>query len=323
MVSGMSPISSRNSVPWFACSNFPMWRAAAPVNEPFSCPKSSDSINSAGTAAQFKVTNGPLRRGLFSCRVRAASSFPVPVSPRMQTRVSLAATRSTCAITRCIASPVQMISCFPSRAFSCWFSCSRRFSLSAFSTVSSSLSVESGFSRKSSAPSRVARTAISMCACPDIITTGAVTPLVFKSSNSASPSRPGMTTSERIRSNSRAFASSSALPALSHTVASCPARRKARASDASVFGSSSTISNCAFISVPGCGLSILGSRFSVAARSIALSTGLPITDNRQPRTTYVITTDLNISLIAALRLGNSIRNVVPFPGVLSTLMLPW
>ena len=45
-----------------------------------------------------------------------------------------------------------------------------------FSTVINSLSVESGFSRKSIAPSRVARTAISMLAWPETITTGVGTP---------------------------------------------------------------------------------------------------------------------------------------------------
>ena len=96
----------------------------------------------------------------------------------MQTRVSLAATRSTCAITRRMASPEYTISCLPTRCRSSRFSSSRRFSLSTLSTVSSSLSVESGFSRKSTAPSRVARTAISMLACPEIITTGSEMPSV-------------------------------------------------------------------------------------------------------------------------------------------------
>ncbi len=82
-----------------------MCREAAPVNDPFSCPNNSDSISSPGTAAQFSVTNGPSRRGLRWCSARAISSFPVPVSPMMQTRASLAATRSTCAITRRMASP--------------------------------------------------------------------------------------------------------------------------------------------------------------------------------------------------------------------------
>ena len=94
---------------------FPGGARAAPVNAPFSWPNNSDSISSAGTAAQFRVTNGPARRALCSCSVRATSSLPVPVSPRMQTRVSLAATRRTCAINCSITGPCQMISCLPRR----------------------------------------------------------------------------------------------------------------------------------------------------------------------------------------------------------------
>ena len=36
--------------------------AAAPVKDPFSCPKSSDSISSAGIAAQLRVMKGPPSR---------------------------------------------------------------------------------------------------------------------------------------------------------------------------------------------------------------------------------------------------------------------
>src|SRR6266436_4620223 len=57
IATGMSPISSRKSVPPSACSNLPTCLTAAPVKAPFSWPKSSDSINSAGTAAQFSVMN--------------------------------------------------------------------------------------------------------------------------------------------------------------------------------------------------------------------------------------------------------------------------
>ena len=60
------------------------------------------------------------------------------------------------------------------------FSSSSRESLRAFSTVTSSLSVESGFSRKSSAPSRVALTAISMLAWPEIRTIGVCMPAFFQ-----------------------------------------------------------------------------------------------------------------------------------------------
>ena len=69
--SGMSPISSRKSVPRCACSNFPMCRAAAPVNDPFSWPNSSDSISSAGIAAQFSEMNGAaVARAFFVQRAR-------------------------------------------------------------------------------------------------------------------------------------------------------------------------------------------------------------------------------------------------------------
>src|SRR6266852_4086126 len=59
----MSPISSRNNVPPLACSNFPCRRAAAPVNAPFSWPKSSDSTNSVGSAALVKFPGHQLFAG--------------------------------------------------------------------------------------------------------------------------------------------------------------------------------------------------------------------------------------------------------------------
>ena len=55
----MSPISSRNKEPPLDCSNLPFLSLSAPVKEPFSCPKSSDSNNSDGIAAQFTVINAP------------------------------------------------------------------------------------------------------------------------------------------------------------------------------------------------------------------------------------------------------------------------
>src|SRR5258708_8377363 len=61
-------------------------------------------------------------------------------------------------------------------------------------------------------------------------------------SSNAIPSMPGITTSEKIKSNDPALSSSSARGPLSATTASSPAKRKARESDASVLASSSTIS---------------------------------------------------------------------------------
>src|SRR4051794_13163168 len=52
----MSPISSRNSVPPSACSKRPMRCLSAPVNAPFSWPKSSDSRRFSCSAAQFTLT---------------------------------------------------------------------------------------------------------------------------------------------------------------------------------------------------------------------------------------------------------------------------
>src|ERR1700682_3210843 len=59
----MSPISSRNIVPWLANSNLPGLFWIAPVNAPRSKPNSSDSRSSVGSAAQFTLTNGFLARG--------------------------------------------------------------------------------------------------------------------------------------------------------------------------------------------------------------------------------------------------------------------
>ena len=54
--SGMSPTSSRNSVPPFASSKRPTRCAIAPVNAPRSCPKSSLSSSPVGMAAQLTLT---------------------------------------------------------------------------------------------------------------------------------------------------------------------------------------------------------------------------------------------------------------------------
>jgi hypothetical protein len=82
---GISPISSRNSVPPSACSKRPCRRVVAPVNDPFSCPKSSLSSSVSDSAAQCSRTNGRSARALFSWISRATSSFPVPDSPEINT----------------------------------------------------------------------------------------------------------------------------------------------------------------------------------------------------------------------------------------------
>ena len=87
----MSPISSRNRVPPSAISTRPSRALSAPVNAPFSCPKSSDSSSSAGIAAQLTETRRPFRPDA-AWIARATSSLPVPVSPRTRTLVGASAT---------------------------------------------------------------------------------------------------------------------------------------------------------------------------------------------------------------------------------------
>jgi hypothetical protein len=63
IASGMSPTSSRKSVPPLARSNFPRRCLVAPVKAPASWPKSSLSMSSLGSAAQLSFSSGPFARG--------------------------------------------------------------------------------------------------------------------------------------------------------------------------------------------------------------------------------------------------------------------
>ena len=74
-------LRSRRAVPRLASSNRPSLCMIAPVNAPFSGPKSSLSKRPVGIAAQFNFTKELEQRGLRSWMARATSSFPVPVSP--------------------------------------------------------------------------------------------------------------------------------------------------------------------------------------------------------------------------------------------------
>src|SRR5215469_14505245 len=91
----MSPTSSRKSVPRSASSKRPIFWLMAPVNAPFSWPKSSDSMRPDGMAAQLIFTKVRSRRGLRLWMARAKSSLPVPVSPSSSTVVAAGAASST------------------------------------------------------------------------------------------------------------------------------------------------------------------------------------------------------------------------------------
>ena len=94
MSPGMSPISSRNSVPWSAASKRPRLARTAPVNEPASCPKISLSSSYRGIAAQLTATNGLAERALHRCRSCATTSLPLPDGPVISTEAFDFAARS-------------------------------------------------------------------------------------------------------------------------------------------------------------------------------------------------------------------------------------
>ena len=66
MSGGISATSSRKIVPPSAISNAPGFSLTEPVNAPFSCPNSSFSRMSLGSAAQLSAKNGPLARSLLA-----------------------------------------------------------------------------------------------------------------------------------------------------------------------------------------------------------------------------------------------------------------
>ena len=83
---GKELISSKNSVPLWASSNFPIIPfCRAPVNAPPLYPKNSDSIRSLGIAAHDIATKGWSFRWLKLWIAWANSSLPVPLSPTIRT----------------------------------------------------------------------------------------------------------------------------------------------------------------------------------------------------------------------------------------------
>ena len=90
-----SPISSKNTVPWFAVSSRPIFLLfPAPVNALLSWPNSSLSNRDSVIAPQLIVTKLCSARRLFWWIKRAVSSLPAPVSPKMRAVESTLATRS-------------------------------------------------------------------------------------------------------------------------------------------------------------------------------------------------------------------------------------
>src|SRR3989475_12575412 len=97
-------------VPPFASSNRPRRRCIAPVNAPFSWPKSSEEISDGARAAQLTLTKARCDRRDRLWMARATSSLPVPVSPLTRTLESVGATFTTRESTSCNADEVPTIS---------------------------------------------------------------------------------------------------------------------------------------------------------------------------------------------------------------------
>jgi len=150
-------------VPPSASSKRPLLRPVAPVNAPFSCPNSSDSISSSGIAAQFTATNGRVALLLCWWISRATISFPEPFSPAISTEALVGPAAAISARTRCMAadSPINRYF-FSTLSFSSTFSRRSSPCSMARERVMSSLVREIGFSMKSKAPILTAFTAVSI-----------------------------------------------------------------------------------------------------------------------------------------------------------------
>ena len=168
----MSPTSSRKIVPPSASTNFPVCLRSAPVNEPRSWPKSSDSMSLSGMAAQLTCTNGPAFTSEPSWIARATSSLPVPLGPTMRTVAGVGAAFATSARSLRIASLVPTIRVMPRRDFSSRFSRARRVESRTRRSAFRTCSDESGFSRKSSAPACTASIAVFTSPWPEMMIDG-------------------------------------------------------------------------------------------------------------------------------------------------------
>ena len=119
---GMSPTSSRNSVPPLACSNQPLRSRSAPVNAPLTWPKSSlsrmFSLSSAQLSGDERLV---LALGLLMCRALATSSLPVPLSPVISTEADVGAIWRSLATTACMAGELPMTPSKPNFSLSCFW----------------------------------------------------------------------------------------------------------------------------------------------------------------------------------------------------------
>ncbi len=140
-------------MPPSAASKRPTRELTAPLKAPRLCPNSSVSSSVSGSAPQLTDTNGRDARRLFKWTVRATSSLPVPLSPLINTGLSLAATRATIETTSTISGLSPTMCGMPSRrvitSLSAWFSRRRSFFSAALPMTWTSSALRQGLATKS------------------------------------------------------------------------------------------------------------------------------------------------------------------------------
>ena len=145
---GISPTSSRNSVPLSACMKRPTRSATAPVNAPLRWPNISLSSKPSGMAAQLTATKGWSARLPCLWMARATISLPVPLSPVSRMVALLSRTESTAWSTWRNAglSPTRLSNCACSSSSARMRALSRMMSRNcrALATVMSSSSMSNG-----------------------------------------------------------------------------------------------------------------------------------------------------------------------------------
>ena len=91
---GISPISSKKSVPLLANRNFPGFPFfLEPVKAPSSYPNNSDSSKFSGIEAQFTLIKGPSLYLLNEWMALVNTSFPTPLSPVIKIDAEVCAAR--------------------------------------------------------------------------------------------------------------------------------------------------------------------------------------------------------------------------------------
>ena len=170
-----------------------------------------------------------------ACKVRAQISAMLPVALLSRSTEVLAAACSS-RFLRSLSSGEREKASSVSGGF-----CGATSCFKAFFTVASSFCRAIGFSRKSTAPTRVASTAESIVPCPDIITTGIVSrPPADHSLSSEMPSVSGIQMSRRTRSGRISPRTRRASAAFSANETLCPSSDRISESSSRMPISSST-----------------------------------------------------------------------------------